>query len=245
MNASKTEFIMFGSRPQLNKCQSKEIDIAGDTVKAEKCIRYLGAYLDETLNFKEHIKIKCRTAMYNYLKIKNIRKYLTKEATEILVLSLVISHLDYCNLILYGTAQCEINKMQRIQNMCAKLVLGRQKYDSSKDALYELHWLPVKARITFKLLTFMYNCSVGHAPKYLTELFKEKIPARNLRSTVWYDGCYDVKRTKRKTFMDRSFGVVGPKLWNDLPSSIRTSASINIFKRNLKTFLFRDFYNLF
>ena len=174
MNASKTEFIMFGSRPQLNKCQSKEIDIAGDTVKTKQCIRYLGAYLDETLNFKEHIKIKCRTAMYNYLKIKNIRKYLTKEATEILVLSLVIFHLDYCNLILYGTAQCEINKMQRIQNMCAKLVLSRQKYDSSKDALYELHWLPVKARITFKLLTFMYNCSDGHAPKYLTELLKEK-----------------------------------------------------------------------
>jgi len=108
--------------------------------------------------------------MYNYLKIKSIRKYLTKEATEILVLSLVISHLDYCNLILYGTAQCEINKMQRIQNMCAKLVLGRQKYDSSKDALYELHWLPVKARITFKLLTFMYNCSVGHMPKYLAHI---------------------------------------------------------------------------
>ena len=45
--------------------------------------------------------------MYNYLKIKNIRKYFTKEATKIFVLSLVISHLDYCNLILYGTAQCE------------------------------------------------------------------------------------------------------------------------------------------
>ena len=105
--------------------------------------------------------------------------------------------------------------------------------------------LPVKARITFKFLTFMYNCSVGHAAKYLTELLTEKVPARNLRSTVSYDGCNDVEGIKKKTFMDRSFGVVGPKLWNDLPSSIRTSVSIDIFKRNLKTFLFRDFYNLF
>jgi len=111
--------------------------------------------------------------------------------------------------------------------------------------LYELHWLPVKARITFKLLTSMYNCYVGHAPKYLTELLKEKVPASNLRSTVSYDGCYGVNRTKRTTLMYRSFGVFGPKLWNDLPSSIRTPVSIDIFKRNLKTFLFRDLYILF
>ena len=60
--------------------------------------------------------------------------------------------------------------MQRIQNMCAKLVLKRGKFDSSKEALYNLHWLPIKARISFKMLTFMYNCHVGHAPVYLTEL---------------------------------------------------------------------------
>ena len=58
---------------------------------------------------------------------------------------------------MYGVAECEINKMQRIPNMCAKLVLQRSKFDSSKQALYELHWLPIKARIIFKLLTFMYK----------------------------------------------------------------------------------------
>jgi hypothetical protein len=68
-------------------------------MKSNWNIQYLGAYLDETLNLKEHIKRKYRTAMINYLRIKSLRKYLTKEATEILVLSLVISHLDYCNVI--------------------------------------------------------------------------------------------------------------------------------------------------
>ena len=48
--------------------------------------------------------------MLNYLRIKSIRKYLTKDATEILVLSLVVSHLDYCNVILYGTADIELRK---------------------------------------------------------------------------------------------------------------------------------------
>ncbi len=164
MNNSKTEFIMFGSRKQLDKCVPESIVIVNNVIPKQKFIRYLGAFLDETLNFKEHITRKCRTAMLNYFKIKSIRKYLTREATEILVLSLVVSHLDYCNVLLFGVAQCDLNKMQRIQNMCAKLVLNRNKYDSSKQALFNLHWLPVKTRIEFKLLTFMYNCSRGNAP---------------------------------------------------------------------------------
>lgn len=110
--------------------------------------------------------------MLNFFRIKNIRNYLTKEATETLILSLVISHLDYCNVILYGIPDKDIYKLQRIQNMCAKLVLKRRKFDSSKQALYDLHWLPIKARINQKILTFMYQCSVGSAPLYLAELFK-------------------------------------------------------------------------
>lgn len=245
MNTSKTEFIMFGSRQQLCKCDTKTICIAGDEVKSGSCIRYLGAFLDETLNFKEHVKRKCRTAMLNYFRIKSIRKYLTKEAAETLVLSLVISHLDYCNIILYGIAHSDINKLQRIQNMCAKLVLNRRKFDSSKQALFDLHWLPIKARITFKMLTFMYNCSVGNSPDYLTEILTKQTPSRNLRSSHSVSGCYVVPFNKRKTFSDRSFCTVGPKLWNEVPLSIRNSKTLEMFKKKLKTHYFRDFYALF
>ena len=58
-------------------------------------------------------------------------------------------------------AESELHRMQRIQCLCAKLVLGRRKYDSSTRALHDLHWLPVRARIDFNMLTFMYNCSAG------------------------------------------------------------------------------------
>jgi len=75
MNTSKTEYIMFGSNAQHKKCVATTIDIAGDVVHHATCIIYLGAFLDETLTFKEHVKRKCRTAMLNVFRIKNIRKY--------------------------------------------------------------------------------------------------------------------------------------------------------------------------
>ena len=95
---------------------------------------------------------------------------------------LVISHLDYCKVILYGISQTELAKLQHIQNMCAKLVLNRSWYDSSKQLLYDLHWLPIRARINFKILPYMFNCSVGNTPEYLTELLTCKVSKRPLRS---------------------------------------------------------------
>ena len=183
--------------------------------------------------------------MLNYFKIKSIRKYLTKEATETLVLSLVISHLDYCNVILYGISQNEIGKLQRIQNMCAKLVLNRSKYDSAKQSLFDLHWLPIRARITFKILTYMFNCSVGNAPEYLRELLITQESKRTLRSPVSSECCSVVPFNKKKTFSDRSFSTTGPKLWNELPLAIRKCETVEKFKRELKTYYFREYFALF
>ena len=183
--------------------------------------------------------------MFNYFKIKSIRKFLTKEATEGLCLSLVISHLDYCNVILYGIALCDLAKLQRIQNLCAKLVLNRSRYDSSKQALHDLHWLPLKARINFKILTYMFNCSVGNAPQYLTELLTVKVSKRTLRSSESSVGCFEIPYNKKKTFSDKSFSTIGPKLWNELPLNLRQSESVYTFKKHLKTHLFRDYYSLF
>jgi len=184
--------------------------------------------------------------MLNYFRIKNIRKYLTQDATKILVLSLVISHLDYSNAILFGLSESGLQKLQRIQNMCAKLVLQRGKYDSSKDYLFELHWLPIKATINFKILCTMYNCFIGNAPVYQTELLHKPVLKRpNIRSADDMDYCFVVPFNKMETFNDRSFSTVGLTLWNKLPLYIRQSSSMDMFKKNVKTYYFRDFYALF
>ena len=71
--------------------------------------RYLGAYLDSELNFREHIKMKCKAVMINLLKIKATRKFLTKEACTKLTISLVMSHLDYAYGLPVGLLQVSLN----------------------------------------------------------------------------------------------------------------------------------------
>ena len=79
MNDSKTEFIMFGHHSQLKKCKTKSIQISDVKFPKVDIIRYLGAWLDNNLSFKHHVMKKCQVAMWNFLRIRSIRKYLTKK----------------------------------------------------------------------------------------------------------------------------------------------------------------------
>ena len=94
--------------------------------------------------------------MANFMKIHEIRKYLNRHACKTLKLGLCVSHLDYANAILYGLPDTTINRLQRVQSMCAELTLKKAKHSSVTEALTELHWLPVRQRITFKLLSIVH-----------------------------------------------------------------------------------------
>ena len=129
LNPSKTEFIVFGSLQLLQKSKHwlKDIKICGSTIELSTVVRYLGAWLDQLLNFKKHITIKCGIAMRNLQLISRIRHLLDQSSCEILISSLVMSHLDYANGILYGLPHQTLKKIQRVQNMAAKLILKRSK----------------------------------------------------------------------------------------------------------------------
>ena len=167
MNDNKTEFIYFGGPRQLKKYIINQINVNGEMIPRSHITRYLGAYLDSTLNFKQHIKIECKTAILNLLKIKVTRKFLTRKASSRAVIALVMSHLDYANSMLVGLPKTSINLLQRVQNMAAKIVLGKNKYESSSKCLEEVHWLPIQYRINFKIITLVFRCIHGLGPSYL------------------------------------------------------------------------------
>ena len=106
----------------------------------------------------------CFYQLYN---IRSIRKYLTEWDTQVLVHSLVTSRIDYCNSLLYDVAQCNLLKLQRVQNAAARLVRRVSKHCHITPILYNLHWLPVKYRIWFKILLFVFKSVHSLAPPYI------------------------------------------------------------------------------
>ena len=208
-------------------------------IDRSSCICYLGAYLDENLTLKEHVKMKSATSIRNFYKIKKIRKLLTAQAIEMLVLGLLISHLGYGNSLLIGCPQTTLDIYQKVQNMCAKLVLQRKKYESATEALITLHWLLIWARIDYKLLCIAHNCKYGKAPQYLKDLLTNKTVIRSLHSSKDANTDFIVPFNQWNTFGDRSFSYYAPKFWNILPMSIKQITQLDAFKKAGKTFLFK------
>ena len=132
--------------------------------------------------------------------------------------------------------QCQINKLQRVQNACARLVYNESKFYHIPPLLVNLHWLPVRYRIEFKVLLITFKVLNGLAPSYLTQLVTYRPPSRyNFRNS--YLSCLRFKT--KATLGDRAFICAAPKLWNALPIEIRSASSVGCFKSKLKAYLFK------
>ena len=210
MNGEKSEYIVFGNRRQLNKCINSCLRIDGDVVERSKCVKYLGAYLDESLSMKTHVTTKCKAAWINLRKLQSLRKYITTDMANTLAITLCISHLDYANSLLFGVPEMTLKPMQRVQNACTRMVLRRRKFDSASEALGELHWLPIKKRILYKIACLVFNCIHNNTPRYLIELINYKSSNRTLRSNA-DNLLLAILKCKTKTFGPRSFAYSGPK----------------------------------
>ena len=105
-------------------------------------------YLDKDLCMKDHINFICKTAFLEIRRISTIRHYLTDDATKTLVVSLVLSRIDYCNSLLVGLPQSLVGKLKRVQNSAARLVVRALPHVHITPILRHLHWLPVRARIS-------------------------------------------------------------------------------------------------
>ena len=151
--------------------------------------------------------------------------------------ALVTPRLDYCNSLFYGHPSSLLSRLQRVQNSAARLIHNESRFSPSSPLLFDLHWLPVKYRIIFKILLLTYKAIHSLAPEYIIQLVKVKRSNHSLRSsnTILLD-FPTIKSSK--TLGDRSFFLAAPTEWNNLPPRIRKSPSLDIFKKLLKTHLF-------
>ena len=239
LNDSKMEILHLSSHFRHVK-ELPPISINNTQFYSSKVVRNLGVNLDNHLSLRSQVNNVCRKASFALRRINKVRRFLCKSSTEILIHSFISSLLDNCNSLLIGVHDKDIAKLQRIQNSAARLVSLRKKREHITPILKELHWLPVKSRIQFKIIMLTYKSLHGQSPEYLSDLIIPYVPARSLRSAS--QNLLVVKRGKTKAYGDRAFSCVAPLLWNSLPNSLRSQSNVNVFKTQLKTYLFKNAY---
>ena len=242
-NGDKTELLLIGAPKQLQKLHVSSIKVDDVEINSIDHVRNLGIFFDKGMTMEKQINKMCQNTYFNIRNLSKLRKNLDKETVKTAVNSLVTPHLDYGNGLLFGIKNHLLKKLQVAQNSAVRLIEKLRKHDSVRDHMKQLHWLPIPARIQFKLLTTTWKAINDQAPKYIQQLLRRKPQQiHNLRSNNKF--LLDEPSSQNKNrFEDRAFSFAAPKFWNNLPDCVRNAKTLASFKNNLKTHLFQKFRN--
>ena len=115
-----------------------------------------------------HVTRSVSTCFAVLRQLRTIRRSVSRPVIQSLVVSLVLSRLDYCNVTLAGIPQ-HLRRLQSVMNAAARLIYSSSRFDHVTPLLRQLHWLKAKERIDFKLAVLVYKCTRGTAPSYLAD----------------------------------------------------------------------------
>ncbi|KAK3569886.1 hypothetical protein QTP86_006751 [Hemibagrus guttatus] len=228
LNPSKTELLIIPGDP--SPAQDLAISLSNSMISPTASAHNLGVTMDNQLSFSSHVTNVTRSCRFLLYNIRRIRPFLSTQATQVLVQSLVISRLDYCNSLLADLPLNAIRPLQMIQNAAARLVFNLPKFSHTTPLLRSLHWLPMAARIRFKTLMLAYKAKNGPAPSYLKALVTSRTALRLLRSTSTARLVPPSLREK-DMYTSRLFSVLAPRWWNELPlvfAQIQTSPTYHV-----------------
>lgn len=244
LNVSKTE-VMFihGNVPSLRKFTLNYLLLGGLKVDIVKSSRCLGVLIDAGLTFVDHISNVIRTCHLQLRNLYAIRRYLNCESLSILVHSMVVTHIDYCNCILLMIPRFQLQRLQKVLNRCARLIFGLPPRTPTSNYLRQLHWLTIEERIEFKVCLLVYKALVFERPKYICEMISPKEVVEN---SVLTRSCVRSRELEEPrsvndglTKSSRSFRYTAPRLFNKLPMNVRNASDVMSFKKALKTHLFQ------
>ena len=243
LNDQKTEYIILGRKYEVKKIQGEKAIIIGESkIEPSECVKNIGAVLDSGLEMKPQVNNIAKASYLHMRNIGHIRPNLSEHTAATLVHAFISSKLDNLNSLLVGIPETVIRKLQLIQNNAARLVLRKKRREHITPLLQQLHWLPIKYRIKYKICILTYKALHGLAPSYIKSLIEEYVPRRDLRSR---NRCLlTVKKANLAKTGGRSFSVCAPVMWNSLPEHLRKANSLNGFKIGLKTGLFREAFGV-
>ena len=220
-------------------CQ--HLDVAGCVVPLSRPVKILEVTLDSHLTFAKHVVDIWKACSFHMHALRHIRPCLTDDVAKTIVSALVGSRLDYANAILVGISDKNITKLQHTQNTLARIVTRKYERRGVTHSLKNLHWLPIKWRIDYKIAVTTYKLITTGQPQYLCSRIERhshtlKRSLRNVDAT--HNSLRLVVPATKTVIGTRAFRSAAPDIWNKLPDDIVKSPSLLSFRNKLKTHYF-------
>ena len=210
-----------------------ELKMGSAVIDRVNMIKYLGCVIDEKLTFNGNCDYVCKKLAKKVNFFGRVSNKLDK-ATRILVYNTIIApHIQYCSTILFLSNKTQLERIQKLQNKCMKIILRKKWRTHSNELLDELDWLSVKQQIEKDVLVFIYKIRHNMLPSYLTNCFQS-----NEGRSYMLRNQGDLRLPLfRKSATQRSLMFDGAKLYNELPSDVKLNDDLKSFKKNCVKFV--------
>ena len=187
LNDNKTELMLVTSKSTKHlQNLPTSVTIGNAQIPFKQSVKNLCFTLDCYLTMNAHVSNIAGTCYFELRRLASIRRFLTSTATATLVSAFVLSRIDYCSSLLFGSTHDMTSHLQRIQNNAARVILRLPMSSSIAIHLKTLLWLSVKVRNTYKIACLCYHCHSSTAPSYVTDmLHKKPLHTRNTRSSSY------------------------------------------------------------
>ena len=230
INDLKIEFLIITSSFLKQSYDDLNIMVGDSNIVSSNSAHNLGMIFNKYIKLDYHISSVCKSTYFHLRNIGGIRNILSNDTYAQLIHSLVTVRLDYCNSIMYGLPDNSLYRLQKIQNTAARILARLPRFYHISATLVDLHWLPIRYRITFKMCILTYQAYHRTAPSYLCDLIVPYFNTRSLRSN---DKCLIKPCNPRlRSYGERCFKYAGPQEWNKLPIYIRKAHLFPFLKPN-------------
>ena len=139
------------------------IELFGVKTNPAKSARNLGVIFDNNFTFRSHISAVRSSCFYHMRHLRRIRRHLDLDSAKLHATALVSNRPNYCNSLLYGIADIDLTRLQRVQNQLTRLVTMSPPFTRSLPLLRSLHWLPARFRILFRSICWLTKPCVKHS----------------------------------------------------------------------------------
>jgi hypothetical protein len=233
INAKKSNSMVINCRRNTEN-SSFSISIHDCEIEKVNEATYLGMKIDNKLQWTSHVNKLCRGLGVKIAELKHLRKCLNKQFLCQYYRCHIQPLIDY-GITIWSSGQKQItNKIQRLQNHCARLVCNNFDYKSTRgiDLVRKLNWMSIEDRSNYFMYIMTFKALHGLAPSYVTNefTFRKDMGLRTSDKTQ-----FDVFIPPfESNFKERSVFIRACKLWNSLPTSIKAIASLDIFRNECK-----------
>jgi hypothetical protein len=236
LNEGKTQFLPITR--DSNKVFSPLL-IGNCSIPPAHTVGNLGFIFNRSLTISDHVKHLRQSTFYQVQRIKSLKHCISFVNREILTHAFITSRLDFCNSLFFGSSTSLLMGVKTILGATAKALVGMHPMLSNTTIFLKLHWLPVDARINYKLAMIGFKILHHQAPQYFNDI-TQYVHARDTRAAsapLLTSNIYS-QTSRLKKYGDRSCFNSICHVFNSLPPDIRAAESLSSFKRLLKTHLF-------